>query len=271
MQKTEETAIARGDRMEAAAWESVWAAASPEFRAAQGLSSERLGGAVALRAGGVPWWFMNRIVGLGLGSPADLDWLAAQIERYRAAGTPFGISVSPEARPAGLADWLLARGLRRSGEMAKMERSTKALPDPAEGVVIREVGVEEAGLFGATGARCYGLPDNLSGFFEALPGTEGWRLYMAWDAGEPVATGALFQRGDVAWLGFGAVDRSRRGKGLHGALMLHRMHAAAATGCRLLVTETGMPAEGEAAPSFHNMRRLGFELVCARPDYLETS
>jgi GNAT superfamily N-acetyltransferase len=270
MQRIDKATIERGERAEIAAWASVWDAAPPESRAALKLSSERAGGSVVLRAAGFPRWFMNRIIGLGVDTPADMEWLAGQIERFRAAGTPFGVCLCREAEPEGLADWLTGRGLENGSALAKMIRRTNDLPSQDLSVNIREVGVEDARLFGEVGVRGYGLPEALTAVFGALPGTEGWRTYLAFEAGEPVGTGAIFVRGDVAWLGFGAVMPDHRRKGIHGALMLHRMHAAADLGCRWLVTETDLPQGDEAAPSFHNMQRLGFELAYDRPNYLST-
>ena len=270
MQRIDMTTIRRCERAEIAAWASVWNAVSAETRTNLKLSTEQAGGSIVLRAAGAPMWFMNRILGVGLDAPADLEWLTRQIERFRSAGTPFAVCLCREAQPEGLGEWLAAHGLKNGSAMAKMLRGTGDLPGESRSSVnIREVGVEDAGLFGELGIRAYGLPDHLAAFFGALPGTEGWRSYIAYDAGEPVATGAVFMQGDVAWIGFGAVLPDHRGKGIHAAVMLHRMHAAADLGCRWLVTETGLPRGEEPAPSLHNMKRLGFAMAYDRPNYLD--
>ena len=39
-----------------------------------------------------------------------------------------------------------------------------------------------------------------------------------------------------------------------------------AAGCTILSTETGIPREGEAGPSFKNILRAGFVIVYSRPN-----
>ncbi len=268
MNKVETSMINRGERAEIAAWESVWDAAPEPLREKLGLSKERAGSVLVLRASSFPWWFANRILGLGIEEPADRSWVEAQLDRYAAAGAPCGVSLCREAQPAEIVDWLEARGLNKTTSLAKMVRSTDNLPNADAEATIREVGLEDAGLFAGTAARGYGLPDSMAELFAAVPGREGWRFYLSYDGGEPVGTGGIFVRGDVAWVGFGSTIPSHRGRHLHGAMMAHRMHAAADLGCRWLVTETDLPEGDEPAPSFHNMRRLGFELAYDRPNYV---
>ena len=39
-------------------------------------------------------------------------------------------------------------------------------------------------------------------------------------------------------------------------------------GLELLVTETGVPRDGQAGPSYRNMLRVGFEPTYVRPNYV---
>ncbi|WP_420963913.1 hypothetical protein [Brucella sp. IR073] len=268
MNMFEMSATKRGEQAEMAAWESVWDAAPAAVRQKLGLSKERVGNVLVLRAANCPVAFFNRILGLGLDEPADRSWLEEQLETYAAAGVPYGVGLCREARPAEISGWLEAGGLRKKASLAKMMRSTDQLPSEDLRTVIREVGIEEANLFAKTAAAGFGVPDSLAELFEALPGREGWRFYLSFDAGEAVGTGALFVRGDVAWIGFGSTIPSHRHRHLHGAMMAHRMHVAADLGCRWLITETDLPHDGEPAPSFHNMQRLGFELAYERANFV---
>ncbi len=270
MNSTDTSLIKRGERAEIDAWESVWNAATPAVAKTLGLSKERAGGVLALQASRVPWWFFNRVIGLGINEPADLSWLENRLDRYADAGMPYGVSLCDGAHPANIASRLEAKGLRKSTALAKMMRSTADLPGAGIENAIREVGVEDARLFAEVATRGYGVPASMTGLFECLPGRPGWRFYLSYDAGEPAGTGGVFVEDDVAWIGFGSTVPERRGKGLHRAMMLHRMHVAADLGCRWLVTETDRPSGGEPAPSFHNMVGLGFEQVYDRPNYTIT-
>ncbi|WP_127902305.1 GNAT family N-acetyltransferase [Solirhodobacter olei] len=268
MEKKNDALIQIGEQSEIAAWASVWDAARPDVHESLELSSERNGGCLVLRAAKYPWWFMNRIIGLGIDSRADLDWLSDQIQRYRLAGTRCSISLCSEALPKGLEDHLTGNGLKCGFVLAKMMRQAEDLPDLDLSVAIREVGVDSAHLFGVTTVRGFGFPAVLTDFLGTLPGTQGWHTYLAYDADEPVGTGAFFVWGAVAWMGFDSVLSSHRRKGIHRALMLHRMHAAADLGCRWLVTEAIRPPDNITSPSLRNMHRLGFDLTYDRPSYV---
>jgi hypothetical protein len=61
-----------------------------------------------------------------------------------------------------------------------------------------------------------------------------------------------------------------RRKGAQGALLAARIEAAAATGCEVVVTETGMPQEGEPGASYRNIVRAGFEPQYVRRNYLSS-
>jgi GNAT superfamily N-acetyltransferase len=260
--------IALVETAEVEAWRSVWTAAPEAARHALGLSCDAgPDGALALRATRFGWWFFNRVLGLGLDGIPDRGWLAAQFDRYGAAGQPFGVSLC-EARAPDLAPWLTTRGLRPTTTLAKMMRGSGALPPQKGDLRFREVGIEDAGLFASVTQRGFGMPPTLDGLFAALTGARGWRCYLAFAAGEPVATGAVHLQGGTAWIGFGSVLPEHRHRGVHGQMLLHRMHRAADLGCRWLVTETNLPDPGEVGASFRNMRRLGFETVCERRNFL---
>lgn len=257
-----------GERSEIGAWRSVWTATPGKAREALGLShAAGPDGALALHADRFGWWFFNRVLGLGLDGPPDLDWLAVQCERYRSAAQPFGVSIR-DAQVAGLAPWLGAQQLNHSSTLAKMIRTVDRLPVPTGDLRIRQVGVEEADLFAETAGRGYGMPASLHGMFAALPAADGWRCYLGFAAGEPVATGALHLQNGTAWIGFGSVVPEHRHRGVHGRMLLHRMHRAADLGCRWLVTETNRPEPDEVGASFRNMQQLGFEMAYTRPNFV---
>jgi hypothetical protein len=259
-------AVRLADDVEAEAWLDLYAAAPPALAAALGIEAVRSHGAVAFAARKIPLQLFNRVIGLGDAAPANLDDVDALTARYRGK---MWIHVGPASQPAELPRWLEARGFKLAlrPAWAKVLRGPEP-PDPiATPFVIRELGPEERAAFGRTVAEAHGVPPQLAAWHEELVGRPGWRVYGALDGAALVAAGAMFLRGDTAWLGMGGTVRSHRRRGAQGALMVRRIVDAAAAGATALVTETGEPLAGETNPSLDNMFRCGFRRVCSRLNY----
>lgn len=270
MDTTANDAVRQGERTESETWQRVWEMAPAPVRDALGLSWERDGQVLVCRAGRVPNWFFNRLVGLGLDAPARRDEVDGHLDRFFESGVPFGVSVVSSARPHELPGWLEARGLARTTTLARMVRTTDDLPEPESDVVIRVVGREDAVAWGETVVRGFALPPLCASWMAGLVGRDGWRVHLAYESGEPVAAGALCVHGKVGWLGFGCTLPKSRGRGIHRAMMLRRMMDAADLGCRWLQTETNLAVGDEPTPSLDNMKRLGFQMAYERPNYVFT-
>ncbi|MDS9468970.1 GNAT family N-acetyltransferase [Paracoccus sp. MBLB3053] len=272
MEFSESRLIPIGERAEISAWESVWSLAPKNTREQLGLSWARSGdGAIALHASGFGWWFFNRVLGIGLTGVGDTLWLDGELDRFEAAGQPYGVSFCSELVPRGFADHLAGRGLRHQNTLAKMIRRSDDLPLRGPDRDIREIGPEDMALFVQTLRQGFGVPATLDDLFATLPGEKGWHCYLGYDKGRPVATGALYHAADTAWLGFGSVVPDSRRSGMHRAMMLFRMQAAAEMGCRWLVTETNRPEGDEPAPSYRNMESLGFTPAYFRPNHIRAA
>ena len=263
--------VLMGERLEVSAWQSALSATPEDARRPAGLGLETgPGGAVAISATKLPTPFMNRIIGLGLDGPVDREWLADRLARYAAAGQPYSVSLCEELA-GDLGPWLVERGLTPRTRLAKMARRTDDLPPLPDGPAIRDVGVEEAGIFADTACRGFGLPESLEGMFAPLPALDAWRNMLTWVEGAPAGTGSIHLGKDAAWIGNGSVLPDYRRRGLHRHSMLHRMHRAADLGVTWILTETNRPGPGETGPSFRNMQALGFRIVCERPNFLSTA
>src|SRR5438552_698687 len=99
-------------------------------------------------------------------------------------------------------------------------------------------------------------------------GRPGWRTYVAYEGTVPAASGALYCRDGVAWLGVGATIPAWRRRGAQGALISRRIADAIATGCRDIVADAGQPVPGEPSPAYANMLRNGFRVAYSRPNYV---
>jgi hypothetical protein len=51
-------------------------------------------------------------------------------------------------------------------------------------------------------------------------------------------------------------------------MIARRLEDARKMGCRIAIVETAEDRERRPAASYHNVRRLGFELLYARPNYV---
>ena len=110
--------------------------------------------------------------------------------------------------------------------------------------------------------------DELSPMLPLTLERPGWTHYLGFDGDAPVAAGAMYRIGDVAWFGFGATVESHRGRGGQSAIFHRRMADARADGCRIAITETGPDMLEQPNSSLHNMVRLGFQLAYHRPNYV---
>jgi len=211
----------------------------------------------------------NRMVGWGLNGAARRNDLGSALDRYRGARlTRYGVQLSPAARPDEIPVWLEAAGLSRRDSWSKVYRTAGDVPAIATDLNIEEIGREQADVAASIACTAFGMPNELEPWIAAIVGRPGWRHYLAFDGGDAVATAALFVRGDVGWLGIAGTLPNARRRGAQGALMQRRLNDGRALGCRSFVTETAQDTPERPNPSFHNMLRLGFQLVYNRPNYL---
>lgn len=255
------------ERIEAEATLSLFEGAADLAREA-GIRWQRVDGAVVLIAPATRSLMYNRVQGLGLETPVSDERLDALVAEFASAGPPrWMIQVCPEAEPVDLPDRLGERGFSPFNQWAKLHRRAGTLPEVADVAVERiepGAGVEAVRLALAS----FGHPPEYERWLTAALATPGWDHYRAIVDGQLAATAAMFVRDDVAWLGLAATRPEFRGRGAQSALIARRARDAAARGCEWLVTETAVPSPEDPAPSYRNMRRLGFDVAYLRPNRL---
>ena len=202
-------------------------------------------GAEALRvAGGVASFVgadvvVSYAVGLGFDGQVTADDVGKIAEFYRSRGAVPRIDVCPLADPS-LFEALRAHHFQLHGFISILARPLSGsddIPAPSADIVIREVGPEEANLWVSTVD---------AGFADGAPITEprrrlalllfhcaGSRSFLAEMDCRPVGASSLFIRDGYLALSAGSVLPEYRHRGIHTALIRHRLLAGRELGCDL--------------------------------------
>ncbi len=226
-----------------------------------------LGGVTVLRANAAPLSpMLNQIVGLGVDEPATE---AALDEALAAIGDDVScyVSVAPSARPDSLTGWLRDRGLEPSWGWMTFRRGVDGVTERPTSLRLVRVGPAEAPAFGQIVATGYGLPQTVVPW-AAQAHAAGWDCWLALDGDRPAAAAGVFIAEGVGYLGFAATLPEHRGKGGQNALLAARIEHARATGCDVVVTETGERRDDRPSNSYRNILRSGFAEVAVRANWL---
>jgi len=263
-----DTAVA--EFVEADAMTDFYASAPPDFARDAALITQRLGSLRIFAVASVPSAFFNRVIGLGVAEPATPAMLDDAIALLEKAGCRhFMLQLVPHAQPAGIAQWLLARGFVAGLNWAKMQRGAEPAPGHRCALRIEEVGVEYADSFAGISLDAFSMPSVLGHMTGAHLGKPGWRNYLAFDGVRPVAGGSMRIVGEIGWLGLGATLASHRGRGAQSALIARRIADGVAAGCRTFYVEAAEPVAGERNPTYDNQVRAGFARLYLRRNYVK--
>jgi GNAT superfamily N-acetyltransferase len=173
----------------------------------------------------------------------------------------FYVAVSPSAQPPELPSWLAARGLEPGWGWMAFARGVEEPERRATSLVLREVAEQDdASAFARIVRIGYGLPEATE---TAIAGAHdaGWRCWLALDGDEPASAAAMYVGEGAAYLGFAATLPEHRGKGAQSALLAARIEQAAASGCDVVLTETGERRDDRPSNSYRNILRAGFREV----------
>jgi GNAT superfamily N-acetyltransferase len=251
----------------------LYRAAAPALAAASGLRVAVAGATAFFTVPQVDVLALNRMVGLGLDGPPTAEAWAMWLDAIRSSGAPrFFVPVAPADRHGETTRMLEAAGLRPYNNWVRLERQLAAggIPPDDGGVEVRPIGPELAAAFGRIVAEAFHYPPSIASLAAQTVGRANWHHYMAFDDGVPVATGAMFLAGETAWFSFAATEERFRRRGAQRALVLRRLAEARDRGIERVSVETAEDSVRRDAPSFRNLRRLGFEIAYLRPNYLWT-
>lgn len=248
-------------------WRANWLSAPAGSALELGMHGEESGGAFALICEGLPDWFFNRVIGLGMEQAATQDVLHDLIALYRNKRLPLGVSLCPFAEPSGISSQLVELGFHNALNWAKMFRGTELLPNTDTDLQIQSVQAEHYDQAAEVICRGFDMPAAMQPVFGAALRIPENYAYMAWDRDQPAAIGILSVRNGVGHLNTACTLPEYRRRGAQGALMAYRIRQGIEMGCRLFATETGI-VEGQNNSSLQNMERLGFRQAYVRANYV---
>jgi GNAT superfamily N-acetyltransferase len=254
--------------VEFAAVADLFAAAPAHLAARHGIASWTTEAATCTSVGDLPEHsVLNRVLGAALGARLDDARIEEICAWFAERETSAHVGVAPAAWQAGLAGALGRHGFVPGYAWTKFARRVDPHPAPRLERV-RPARPAEAEAFGQAVAEGFGLPPFLAAWLSRLVGRPGWSCHLALDGGQIAGAGALYRQGRTAWLGLGCVLPAHRGRGLQRELFASRLAAAAAAGCDLAVTETGVREPGRPGFSYANILRAGFSEAYVRPNYV---
>ncbi len=168
--------------IERAALADLHAAATPQLVETLRLQTRSIGSALVSVAGALPASaiVINRAIGVGLSVPETEETVREIVTAYRDAGVDrFFVQRHPAARPAKLADWLLAAGLEKARGWQKFRRGRDAVRDVETELQIKEIDGEHKMAFGRIACDAFDLGDLAIPWLATLPERPGWHVFMS--------------------------------------------------------------------------------------------
>jgi hypothetical protein len=263
--------IVQLERAEIEASADLYRASSGRLADAVGLSISGLAqGALLLTASGIDVLALNRVVGLGLHGESTQDDLDRLIAALAASGAPRAfVQLAPVDGHERLGSDLERRGLRHYNNWMRLHRALHDLPAASEeGPAVRRIDASRADLFARLVSSAFGYPPALTPIVAQAVGRPGWHHYLASDGERPIGGAAMYVCGPTAWFGFAGTSQEQRRRGAQHALICRRLADAAALGCTHVSIETAEDTVTRDAPSFRNLRRVGFDVAYRRPNYI---
>ncbi|MGI9408833.1 MAG: hypothetical protein ACR2OV_02080, partial [Hyphomicrobiaceae bacterium] len=187
------------EEVERAALEELHAVATPEINASLGLKAIDVGTSFVSIASALPASaiVINRVLGLGLTSPATQPMAKEIVKTYRACGVErFFVQLDPEAQPSDLADWFSELGLEKARGWQKFSRGREGVAEIKTDLTIRQIDPSDAAAHAAILSDAFDLGDNARGWLSLAPQCEHWHVFMSFDGNQPAGTGSVFIDGD---------------------------------------------------------------------------
>lgn len=216
---------------------------------------------------------MNRVIGLGMEVPVRPEDIDRIIQFYKTAGSKrFFIQLSPYAQQEDLATILYNKGFKRYNNWAKLLRLTdddKAIDERDTSLKVIVATPEDAQTYGQVIFNSFDWEDDrLVEWLAASVGKPGYHHYLVTCYNKAIAAGALHVMNNYASMSIAGTLPGYRGMGAQSLLLKTRILQARQLGCDYIISETAEEQPDKPVSSFRNMRRLGFEMVYLRENWL---
>jgi hypothetical protein len=247
--------------------------APPEFSRPFRLEIKCLGSTWVTMMPMVDHAMYNRILGLGVSTPATESILDEAVAVFQSAGCKnYRTEVGPLALPVQYPEWLAARGFKQGGRnWAKMYRGNEPAPPISTELRVETIGKEQADAFANVLLPVFGITPAYRPLVKGNVGEPGWCHYLAFAGKKPVSTAAMFVNGEVAWVGFMSTLKTFRNRGGQRVMFARCIEEGLALGCKWFVAETEEDTLEQSNPSYRNMLRSGFKLAYMRRNYTHRS
>ncbi|MBN3522463.1 GNAT family N-acetyltransferase [Paenibacillus apiarius] len=230
----------------------------------EGIHLARFGNARLYYSETMPWPQFNTVKGLRV---EDIQYVDDMITFFRARNRTCQFEIVPKHAHPLLFKKLSESGCYQSGFHATLygapERQTACDPEPAEEIRVLPCPEEEMLTYAAIHCRGTGLGDDGIPYVarnnEVLLKRPGWSFFIAYQEDKAAAAGVMYRQNGIASLTFAATLPSYRNIGMHAALLRRRIHEAALSGCRVVVSQASYLSQ-----SHRNMERAGMKLGYVR-------
>lgn len=254
------------EQIEADAYRDLIDAASADTREKLGLSYHHIEDGVVFVCRAVDHIMFDRVINLGVTRDIAMDALERAISIFQTSKIKnWVVQLAPGA--GALKKHCDACGLTPHPRIwAIFSRNSEPGTKIETDISVREIGSAEKDAFAEIVVKSFGVPP-LAGLWAASAiGRPKWKYFGGFAGKEMIACGSVYIDGRASWFGFGATLADHRGKKAQQALLSARIDASRSGGAEILFTETGVPHEGEAGPSFKNIQRAGFRIAYERPN-----
>ncbi len=261
--------VAALERAELRVWSALYRNAPSPAAVACGIGIQEYGPAAALWMSKIDVLACNRVIGLGLEGPPDRRTVEAIITTYERAMVPrFFIQLAPHVALGPSTTAVTDQGFAHYNNWVRLVRDVSSPGPTSSKNRVEEIDRDRAPLFADIVCTGFGWSPDLALPVQAMVGTPGWKCYLVYDEGRPVASATLVVDGRIGWLGFAATLPEARGHGAQSSLIPRRILDARAAGCEVQSVETAEQTPEKEAPSYRNILRAGFEVGYLRPNYL---
>jgi len=236
---------------------------------ALGLHILVVGDTVAAAAVNDPSVVINRVLGLGTKNKFTPEILPIIKKFYYDLGIKkYFTHIYPDELPKDGIEILDELGFKKSRGWMKFVRDNSPPPQAPTKLEIRQVtSHEEAFHFGRIVADAFGMTELSAPMLAGLYDDPDWYIFLSFSGDTPAGAGAMYVRGESAWMEWGATDPNFRRRGSQAGIMSARIAKAIDLGCTMMFTETGEAVEGDPQHSYKNILKAGFKESVLRENY----